>query len=1411
MADKRSDDKTVPSNRSTVKPTAAPSAKKPAAADSTYRPMASASKKPATAAGTAAAKKPATAAGATAAKKPATTAGTTAAKKPSAAAGTTAAKKPSATAKPATAPQRPSERVLKQPQARTAVNKPAQSAAQKPSASAQSKPVATGASAGAQSRTAANKPTAKKPAAKKTESDPKRETAAAASAAKSGSVRSARSGRSGGAAAKSADGNQTSVKLIAIAAAAFVVAAALILGLVFGIRGCVTSSLDYLLKQKPVEVNETPNVTQVGSSFEDLGTTKRNKPIKETHDEGAYFGNSEYPKYGYTLSSVIGGSEDKLEARNRLILESRYFNANTTNTINNDAATYRYIDKDGWLYMKDGTPSIGNDGAPRRLYAHTASVGMYLGDVADSEPGVVKKMTFRKRSYSSYYNVTGLFAPAGEVIKVEMPKADFEATGGVVIHIGQALFNGQTNNIWAQKNAMNRMPEVLTTLLIDSYSATYDAKREVYTAYIGSFFGGPIYVRDKNVTFSMTISGAVNYSHFILGVTTEKDFEKYSKSTAPYFDLEVWDSGVLHSGPKRYSEGFGYEDIYKAAALWEKASIVPTRVANQGVVFLYEPFVAAGAAVAFPGRRSVNCPMGWMSSSLNYQSLVTSGAWGNFHEYHHNFQGGWGVGDKGEVSNNALTLVSYSLFTNISSHRGLGSYGGAGLSGWNSYTSATWALNRVNNGVISSTNGLAVYATLLHNLGQDAFIKSARGTGANYFRNWGNVTHQNMSYYISSVKSYTGDYPEIAEEQKDYPMFVPVSSVYQTGRSYMYDGEKRYIETMQPYIIPHGEPYDVDLSAYTVNAGGQYVSGSVVLPNGFTARVKSVDAKNADGKFEQKSGDIYTFTPGSEELSGKIYVTLEITKDDGAFAVDDVDLVLEFRQSREHNKNMLERTIYKFNEGAAPASAAAAFESGYAGNIDKKTTDNVNHVQNSNTDIWLSSGEGLENTVMEVSGKLFIKEAGKYRIALRARFDAALYISTDGETYTLAAQKVTTNTSPNFTLDDPATYFDYDASGEGWLYFKEVLKFENKGSLCFIGLGWQQWKVPQYTTTVDEDGVTHYFDESGKEVTPEEASNVDPIVPTSVSYPTAYRCDYEFTKQFESDYFYTKSYNYNFAYDNAKEYGQQQTLVSCSAPAAWGGMENALGLGFMFDGKDNTSFLSKQWDISEAKPFELVADTGSELTANFISFYGCNDSKTSGKYALPQTFTVYGSIDGKEYFEMLSNTDMKLTGKNMTVELNDTYTFRYYKIVVTKTDSGRFGMTKITFKSMSINIDLRGNGANHISPDGDNFVYRGKWSVKPVTSCFGHVYVGKKNATVQFEIEGDRFVIISSNTTKSDFDIYIDGKKVKSVAFEPTKTPYYVSYVSPELKKGKHNVVMLCKGSASFDSVAFYDTPAEDR
>ena len=144
---------------------------------------------------------------------------------------------------------------------------------------------------------------------------------------------------------------------------------------------------------------------------------------------------------------------------------------------------------------------------------------MYGGNVADNEEAIVKRVTMNPRGYG--YSVTGVYAPAGEVLKVEMSEEDMNATNGVRIHIGQALFNGKANNIWAAKN-INRMPVILNTFVIDKNTATL--KDGVYTAYIGSFLGGPVYVVNESVTFSVTVSGGVRYSHFILGHTTPEEF-----------------------------------------------------------------------------------------------------------------------------------------------------------------------------------------------------------------------------------------------------------------------------------------------------------------------------------------------------------------------------------------------------------------------------------------------------------------------------------------------------------------------------------------------------------------------------------------------------------------------------------------------------------------------------------------------------------------------------------------------------------------------------------------------------------------------------------------------------------------------------------------------------------------------
>lgn len=424
-------------------------------------------------------------------------------------------------------------------------------------------------------------------------------------------------------------------------------------------------------------------------------------------------------------------------------------------------------------------------------------------------------------------------------------------TGGIIIHIGQALYNGKANNIWVDKDAMPRFPVILNTMTISKDTATYDEKRKVYTGYVGSFVGGPLYIRFNNATFTVTISGGVAYSHFILGYTTKEEFDKNAKSSAPYFDLEVWDTGVLHSGPKKMAEKFSYDDIYNAAVLWDKVASVTTTGAIQGIVFLYEPFVAAGAAVAFVNQGTVNCPTSWMVGSLDYNQIISVGSWGNFHEYHHHFQG-YGVGDGGEVTNNGLNLVSYALFTKVSSARGIENYGGSGLASWNRYTSATWALADLlkiqQGGSPDNGNmGLAIYATLLHNFGPDNYIQAKveqqrKGYGQSYvgyMRAWQTIVHYDMTYFFKDILA--GIDQDAVNEYKpteNYPVFVPISSVYQIGRSYNYDGKKVYFTTMQPFNINYGEDFIIDLNKYTMTSDSKYESGSLIYPAGFTHKIK---------------------------------------------------------------------------------------------------------------------------------------------------------------------------------------------------------------------------------------------------------------------------------------------------------------------------------------------------------------------------------------------------------------------------------------------------------------------------------------------------------------------------------------------------------------------------------------------
>ncbi len=1186
---------------------------------------------------------------------------------------------------------------------------------------------------------------------------------------------------------------------------------------------CLVFTLPFIISSlvlaypRAVFANAYPSTTKVGYETEYLGTVDRNIPA-QYQDEGLVANGtiSAYPTYGRTLSSVIGSDPTRVAARNALIAES--WGLCTINTrIGTDGFpknTYNSMNKDGKLFLN------GQD-TGKTLYKHTSANGMYGGNVSDEEKAVIKRITMAPtRGYTRGYNVTGLYAPAGEVVKIEISQEDMDATAGIAVHVGQALFNGKANNIWVGKNAMNRMPVILNTWVVNKSTATLDEERGVYTAYVGSHLGGPIYVVNENVKFSVTISGAVRYSHFILGFTTEDEFEENKNSSAPYFDLEVFYNGVLHSGPKAYAQNFSYEEIYDAGVLWEKISLVSTQVSHQGIVFLYDPFVAAGAAVAFPGQGSVNCPAGWMANSLNVSSFTNSGGWGNMHEYNHNFQGGWGVGDRGEVTNNAINLVEYSLFTKISAARKMGGYGGEGLSGWNAYTSATWALQRVKSGSISSTNGLAVYATLLHNFGQDVFMSTTHWSGQNYFLKWGEKTHQDFSYFNSMVASYTGQYDLTAQQEAGWPMFIPVSSIYQTGRSYMFDGQKKYIETMQPYTIKYGQSFTVDLNKYTLS-DGQYESGSVILPEGFSYTIKKV-TKPQNGKIKKIGENVYQFTPNKNLLSGKIYVTLGITNDnDASMKIDDVDLVLEFQQSHEMDKNILERTtytysaenMYKSDNANGVNGAITAYENKFAGYESKVTEDNNNYingrlVQNSSSEIWGLQG-AKENTIMQLSGKLYVSTDGDYRISLRGRKSAALYVSTDNEkTYHLAANLMRFNNLDANFKDDENHYTDLKGLKAGtWVHFKAVLVVDY-GS-AFVGVGWGQFAEPMITSHLidpnDEskgsqliygganqtitlaDGTTKVIT-TNMVITDEEASLLKPTI--SVGYANAYRNSYDFANAFESDYFYLpkNQYNYNVLSGNG-------SLVEIKGFTPW---DKSTAIDNLFDDNNsNKIHNARNTNVSEENPFDLTVDLGEEIRSNTMTIYG-----VSGQKYQPKTFVLYGGTT-RENMQVLATVEESVVTNNNVIVTFEEQQIRFYRLLCTDTHAKDNGAQCAYIAMRYILFSYSLTNGNLYSPDNQMFEYRGRWNIQNHLSNFGHIYCGK-NASMQFTFTGTNFAILSNKINFENFDVFIDGGFAGTGSMGENKAQTDIAFVSNTLKSGMHTVTIRSKASFNIDSIVIW-------
>ena len=1033
------------------------------------------------------------------------------------------------------------------------------------------------------------------------------------------------------------------------------------------------------------------SLSKVGFYAEYLGTVSRKLP------QVSNGGLAKYPEYGVTAALTA-------EEKQAILDENAAINA---------GSAYTAMDANGYLYL-NGV----NTG--KKLYKHTASAGMYEGDVSDDEPAIVKRITMTPHLKGN--NLTGLYAPAGEVVTIELSDEDLAKTGGLIITIGQAFAKGNANNIWAARE-FNRMPNVVNTMRVSEN-----------IGYVGSFLGGPIYIEpvNKGEQFTVTISGAVAYSHYIYGYTTSEEFEMNSSSTAPYFDLEVWDDGVRHSGPKSRAQMYDYTDLTRAAELWQKIALVSNKTpvsggcfsATEGITFLYDPFIAAGSMVAFVNHNGTNCPLSAMTAALDAQSAVTNPSgnfWGVIHEYNHNYQAfGMEYGDYGgssnEVTNNVINIVEYSLFSSVSSLRSATrANGGTYADGWNRYTNPEWVLRQT----ISASGrnaALDAYVNLINSFGQEIFMRATNVTTRNsddaWFASVSAHTGYNMNYYMKELlQANISD--EMSAQYSTGPMYVPVASVYQTGAGYLIGGEKHYSRTAVPYVIEEGEAYTLDFNQ------------NLVMPAGFTWKIKSLSAP-ANGSLEKIEENVYRYTPSSEAYSGKMYLRVQIVKDDGAFEVDDAELVIELMQGHP-KKDILTRTVYTYTGENMYSDAQAAYEAGFAGYETCYAEDNTNRVKNGNFEVWEPSPSN--NAVMVVEGKYIAPEDGKYRIALRGRQNVAMYISLDGINYALGGVKKG-GSGADFYHGDPATYTDMQLSKGDEVYIKAVLLVKSGAAQApYIGVG-----VGKFTA----DGSV------------------------SIGYMNAVRQNYAANEEYyDAPYLYTPQYT--VTHNEIFEVGQR--LVS-SKYSPW---DNTYGIENLFDGNDQNFIHSDRTSISAENPFEVTAELESAVTANSFTIIG----EPSRQYQ-PKDFKLYGGMSEESMTLLADVTDAPKTGSDVTVHFSSVQV-KYFKLVVTDTHAAGQTSQYIAFRAMRFGFSL---GAGELlSPASGIFTYRGEWSEAAQQSAFGKA-LETSNGSVTFTV-GGTFALLASG----EAEIYVDGEKVQPGS--SAELTYYVI-----LPSGEHEVTV---------------------
>lgn len=888
-------------------------------------------------------------------------------------------------------------------------------------------------------------------------------------------------------------------KSISIIVAGVLAIMGVAIGLTFWIRGC-----SEIPEKLELQAKSTWKVEQY---METIGKYNRTVPT-ETKDEGLL---GKYPSYG-TGWEITDDVKVKLFEEDALLRAS--------------SSTYDSMDVDGNLYLSG--VAVG-----RKLYKHTSSVGMYYGDISDDEPAVIERITFRPAEERNY--ITGLYAPAGEVIKIEISQEDLDSIGGLTVAIGQVSHRNINNTIIKDRTNFTRMPNIGNVMRVTTTEA-----------YVGNFLGGPIYIRaDKiNIEFSVVISGGVKYPIYIHNLTTEQDLQERVKTSAPYYDFEVWERGVRHSGTKRYGN-FDYANLKKCGELWQDicltSRLVPeTSNSSIGVSFVYDTHIwlPGAAACAWQGPHTwVNAPNSALGSAISYENFTYNGVWGIMHEFNHHYQN-YGIASYGEVTNNATTLLSYVCYTNISSRRtenisSLGNW-------WNRLTVPSVSLSEtLANGKTGQTS-VNIYADILHSFGVEIYAEATRlcagkHTADDWYESVSTATGYNMTYYFEELLGHTISDDVKAKFESSRPVFVPVATLYQTGRSYESKGTQKIAKTVRPYTNTKGQTLTLDFEK------------NLVMPDGFDFEIVEItNPKN--GTLTQVSDKKYEYNGGNNEDSGEFEMTIKLKH--ASIATPNVTFTFEINQidpDATQTKYTYDTNLY--------SSVDEAVENNFEGYSEK----NVKHINST-----FQNGIGSKQIGVN-EGKIYITSDGEYTFCLRAgRGKHALFVSTDGKNY----NKVISfeGNRGGFEFGNDHDYKVTLKKGD-YLWYKQVT-ISNNHPDAFTELGW--------TNTESK--------------------------PVSVPSSNIYNVSSGFREyDFEYKSFLNKSYTKSETLSESDS--TKASIVSINMP----GWDETTKPENIFDNNPDTFYHSNQNNfVSQDNPWEIVVDFGQEKVYNNLTILNRN-------------------------------------------------------------------------------------------------------------------------------------------------------------------------------------------------------------